>query len=241
MFLNFFEISKVPFERVLNWLDIPFTDARTELKGQGFIVNKAKNLYFNPTGTDKGSIITFVAHRKDIGIRSAAELIYNQFMAGETIMIPEYELHYCEFLEREGITEDQAKDWECGLVKNHKGPAAGRVAFKIRDEYGAKVGYALCNPNDRGWFYFRNYQHKHIYGLHKVPKDCDSVVILTDPLMAVAFNAENAVALTHYGINDSQLELLKRFTYVEIINNSADNVILKLAKQSFVKELATLG
>lgn len=235
MYLNFFTISKVPFQSVLDWLRLGYTETKTELKGQGFIVNKAKNLYFNPTGNDKGSIITFVANQKNISLRTAAEYLYNQFMATENVLIPEYDLHYCEFLAKEGISEETAKDWEIGLVKNHKGPAAGRIAFKVKDVNGEKVGYALYNPKDKSWFYFKGYQHNHLYGLDRVKGD--SVVLLSNPLEAVRFNS-NGIALTHPGLTKPQENLLTKFSFIEVMCPEYENIVLKLVKGSFVKLLA---
>ena len=65
-FLNFKEISKqISFEEVLNWLNIPFQKKDKELRGEGFIINIEKNLFFCPDNDElKGSVINFVAHYK---------------------------------------------------------------------------------------------------------------------------------------------------------------------------------
>src|SRR4030042_1670204 len=64
-FLDFNEISqRIPFANVLDYLNIPYTTKGKELRGEGFIVDTVKNLYFNPKGDDKGSVINFFQARK---------------------------------------------------------------------------------------------------------------------------------------------------------------------------------
>ncbi|MFC1574035.1 hypothetical protein ACFL30_02510 [Candidatus Latescibacterota bacterium] len=64
-FLDFKEISQqIPFADVLDYFNIPYTSKGKELKGEGFIVDTVKNLYFNPKGDDKGSVINFILRSK---------------------------------------------------------------------------------------------------------------------------------------------------------------------------------
>ena len=60
-FFDFTALSKLPFKEFLDYLNVPYKETKTELKGEGFIINKAKNLYFNPIGDDKGSVINFLS------------------------------------------------------------------------------------------------------------------------------------------------------------------------------------
>jgi hypothetical protein len=230
MYLNFSEISKIPFQKVLEWLEIPYTQTQDgKLTGQGFIITIKKNLFFNPTGEDKGSIINFVANYRDMSLRDAAALLHNEFLIEH--QIPEYDLHYCEFLEKEGIPESTAKEWEVGLVKNHKGPAAGRIAFKIRDIDGNKVGYALYNPKDGSYFYFRGYKHDHIYGLHRVQKP----TLYQDPLSAVK---NDAISLTYTGLTEAQEKaLIHRLSALELSSalSNLDNLVKKLVNNIYIK------
>jgi len=73
-FLNFKEISlSIPFEDVLNWLNIPFIKTEKELKGKYFIINIEKNLFFSPKNENlKGSVINFLANHEGIDAREAA-------------------------------------------------------------------------------------------------------------------------------------------------------------------------
>jgi hypothetical protein len=226
MFLNFFEISKIPFKEVLEHLQITYTETIKELKGQGFIVSKGKNKYFNPTGTDKGSVINFVANHNEMSLRDAAEMLYKEFKAvAESPGIPEYDLHYCEFLEKEGISESIAKEWEVGLVKNHKGPAAGRIAFKIMNG-SQKVGYALLNPKDGSWFYFSGYKHDYIYGLNHYTNG----VLYPNPLLAVK---NQGLGLTHPGLTEAQEQaLIHNLNAIQVNDLRIAN---RLMKYIFVK------
>ena len=82
-FLNFAEISKaIPFSDVLNWLNIGYSQKNGELRGDGFIINIDKNLFFVPDNDAlKGSVINFVAHYKKIELREAASLLKQQFLS----------------------------------------------------------------------------------------------------------------------------------------------------------------
>jgi len=61
-FLDFNKISqRIPFADVLDYLNIPYTVKGKELKGEDFIVDTEKNLYFNPKGDDKGKK-SYVTH-----------------------------------------------------------------------------------------------------------------------------------------------------------------------------------
>lgn len=75
-FLNFAEISKsIPFSSVLDWLNIPYKKIAKELKGEDFIISIDKNLFFSPSdNSSNGSVINFVALKKQIGLREAASL-----------------------------------------------------------------------------------------------------------------------------------------------------------------------
>ena len=156
VFLNFSEISQVPFQKVLDWLNIPYTTHNTELKGEGFIVNLEKNLFFNPNNqTIKGSIINFLANRKGIDLRTAAQELKDTFLKEQKPPereLPNLELHYHPFLKDKGISEELAKEYEIGFVKQHS-IISGRIAFKIYDELSIHTGYVAFNFQKNEWFF----------------------------------------------------------------------------------------
>jgi hypothetical protein len=81
--LDFKEIAQVPFKLVLTELfpDMPYTETpQGQIKGQGFVIMPSKNLFFDPNGPAKGNPLHFVAWRKNIGIRDAAQLIYDKIL-----------------------------------------------------------------------------------------------------------------------------------------------------------------
>lgn len=234
MYLDFQEISKVPFKKVLIWLDVPFAETNNQIKGEGFIITPEKNLFFDPHGPAKGSIINFVAFHKGIPLREAAQLIQTNLMAEPPAKeIPEYELHYCKFLEEAGIDEETAKKYEIGLVKS-RGMAAGKIAIKIRDVEGQKVAYALLNPKDGSYFYFKGYHHDHIYNLHNLKGD--RALLVSSPLTAIKLNAENVIALTYPHLTEAQENLIKdKITYLEIATGDNASIATRLIYSLFVK------
>src|ERR1035438_8852993 len=113
-FLNFSEISqKISFKEVLDWLNIPYSVYQNgEIRGEGFIINTVKNLYLNPKGADKGSVINFLSNFKGIDVRSAASELNKRFLteAKEPKReLPNLELHYCKFLEDKGIRSEERR------------------------------------------------------------------------------------------------------------------------------------
>ena len=100
-YLDFADISaRVPFQSLLDHLNIPYTTTETELKGEGFVISREKNLYKNPTGEDKGSVINFLAAKKALSLREAASQLKSTFLAKEeekpkeAPALPYYELTY---------------------------------------------------------------------------------------------------------------------------------------------------
>ena len=113
-YLNFAELSKVPFKSLLDHLNVLYNETKTELKGEGFIVNKEKNLFFNPTGEGKGSVINFLSAHKGISLRDAAAEIKQQFFAPpEAKKLPDYDLNF----EKAGFPPEVAKELEFGYCK----------------------------------------------------------------------------------------------------------------------------
>jgi len=247
-YLDFAEISKVPFQEVLNWQNVPFQETKAELKGDGFIVNKDKNLYFNPQGDDKGSVINWLSTRERISLREAAQLIRDHFNGKppEKKEIPEYELHYHKFLEERGITPEIAQEYELGLVKS-RGVMAGKIAIKIRDAEGEKVAYIGRNlKGERKYFFFKGYTHDHIYNLHR--QEHPYVILTVSPFDVLHLVKEGfpfSIGLLQRSMSAKQEELMKRFKRVVLFHPEGDNIALRLSKVCFVKQVAnsvqTLG
>lgn len=239
-YLNFSEISKIPFEKVLNHLGVAYTESDNSLRGEGFIVSRAKNLYFNPKGSDKGSVINFLAYVKGTDLRTAATELKKAFLEEEAKKeIPEYELHYCKWLEQAGISEDLAEDFECGLVKS-RGIMAGKVALKIKDSAGRKVAYIGRNINPEAqndWFFFKGYKNDHIYNIWRV--SVESEVILTTSPFAVmkihSFGYTNVLGLLSSNMTEAQENLLKRFYHILLLHPNPQNIQQRLSHWAYVK------
>lgn len=237
-FLNFKEISTVPFKDVLDWLNIPYTVHNGELRGEGFIVDTAKNLYFNPKGTDKGSVINFVSTKKETDLRTCAKIIKDNFLTAikEPVReLPNLELHYCKFLEEKGITEEMAKELEIGLVKQHS-IISGRIAFKTYNEIGKHSGYVAYNIQKDDWFFPKSFKRT-LYN----PKKCGGNVILTvDIFSTLDFlkRGRESVALIGKTMTLTQEEQLAKFPQVLLIHPEPDNIVVRLSKLTYVRSSA---
>ena len=248
--LDFKSISNaVPFQTVLDHFNITYEEVEGQLKGDGFVVSKEKNLYFNPKGEDKGSIINFMAKHMDIGLREAAKEIKNHFLVEkketEEKKIPEYNLtNDHPFLKEKGITPELAKEFEMGYY-SQRGIMAGKIAIKIRDKDGNKFGYIGRNIKDNGngkYFFFKGYKSVHIYNLYSVKgKSCILTVSPFDVVKLHAGGHKNAIALISHSMTAEQEELLKQFDEILLLHPKPDNILRRLSRFAFIKAPDTLS
>ena len=235
-FLNFSEISqKVTFQQLLDWLNIPYSTQNGEIRGDSFIITTSKNLYFNPNGEDKGSVINFLSKQKGIDLRSAAQELKKQFLteAKEPKReIPELELHYCPFLKDKGISEELAKQLEIGFVKQ-RSIMAGKLAFKTYDQEGNHSGYVGYNYSKDEWFFPKGFKRT-LYN----PMKCSGDIILTVDIFSTItgiIEGKKCCSLIGKTMTDIQAEQLSQFTSVVLVHPEPDNIVARLAKKSFVK------
>lgn len=238
-FLNFAEISKIPFKDVLDWLNIPYSiHSNGEIRGDNFIINNDKNLYLNPNGDDKGSVINFLSHLKDIDLRTAAKELKDHFLTEAKPPkkdIPNLELHYCPFLKEKGISEEVAKALEIGLVKQHS-IIAGRIAFKTYDEIGNHSGYVAYNFQKNEWFFPKGFKRT-LYNPHRF-SNCE-VTLVVDIFSCISLLSDNipCVCLIGKTMTDTQAEQLSQFTRVSLVHPEPDNIVVRLARKTFVKAI----
>lgn len=210
-YLNFDEISKrVKFGQVLDWLQIPYTETQTgEYKGQAFIINKLKNVYFNPVGHDKGSVINFVSALKGIDLRTAAKLLKDQFLATKTQEepkrpIPTLELEYHPFL-AQICPEDVCKGLKVGFCKQ-KSIMSGRICFKVGEHY---IGYSLEKED---WLFPKGFKRDTLWNIENCDKDI--IFITKDPLVAllmIAHGYHNTASIMGTKPTVEQDEIVSRF------------------------------
>ena len=236
-FLNFSEISqKIPFKEVLDWLNIPYSIQNGEIRGEGFIINTIKNLYLNPKGDDKGSVINFLANNKGVDVRTAASDLNKRFLteAKEPKReLPNLELHYCKFLEDKGISEEFAKDYEIGLVKQHS-IISGRIAFKIYDKLSIHTGYVAYNFQKDEWFFPKGFKRE-LYNIHRIKGDEVTLTVSIWETLDFGKRGIPSVSLIGKTMTDIQAEQLSRFSRVVLVHPEPDNVVVRLARKSFVR------
>jgi len=239
-FLNFAEISqKIQFKDVLDWLNIPYSATQQgELKGEGFIITISKNLYFNPKNEDKGSVINFLASYKGLDLRGAAKELKDRFLTEAKLPkreLPNLELHYCKFLE-DKITEEMAKEFEIGLVKQHS-IIAGRIAFKTYDENDQHSGYVAYNPKDDSWFFPKGFKRT-LYNPAKFSGEEITLTVDIISCLSLIKAGTPCVALIGKTMTDILAEQLSRFTRVVLVHPEPDNIVVRLARSTFVKSSA---
>jgi hypothetical protein len=237
-FINFAEISqKILFKDLLDWLNIPYTATQNgELKGEGFIITTSKNLYFNPIGEDKGSVINFLAKQKGLDVRSAAHELKKNFLTESKEPkreLPNLELHYCKFLEEKGISQEIAKEYEIGLVKQHS-IIAGKIGFKTYDENRQHSGYIAYNFQKNEWFFPKGFRRT-LYNAHRITaKEVVLTISIWETLEYLKKDIPS-VSLIGKTMTDKQAEQLTKFINILVIHPEPNNILVRLARKSFVK------
>lgn len=211
-YLNFTEISKVGFEKILELLKLPYTRTNNgEIKGECFIISLKKNQYFNPTGSDKGSVINFVAAQKGMDLRSAAKLIKDEFLTPKEEpkrQIPVLELEYHPFLE-EIAPPDLCQGLNVGFCKQ-KSIMNGRICFKV----GAN-GYVGYNPDDKSWLFPKSFKRDTLWNI----ENCDQDLILVtndlfDALKLVNKGYHYTASIMGINPTEEQKQILQKYPFV---------------------------
>lgn len=241
-FLNFKEISSaIEFTDVLNWLNIPFQKKGKELRGDGFIVSLDKNLFFCPDNDQlKGSIINFVAHYKKVSLREAASLLKTQFLSKKNVTkpmreIPNLTLEWNNYIEERKITNDIAKEYEIGYVKQ-RSIVAGKIAFKIYDHEGNHIGYIGYKSEDGSWFFPKGFKRP-LYNVFKLT-DTKSAIVTVDPFDALriaSLGFKQVMSLLANSMTAEQEEQLKKFKYILLFHKEPENIVNRLYQTSFIK------
>lgn len=241
-FLNFAEISKaVPFQDLLDLLNIPYIIKKDELHGDGFIINVSKNLFFMPKNDAiKGSPINFLAYHKNIELRDAALELKKQFLSKikETKPkrdMPNLTLEWNDYILERGITPEIAKEYEIGLVKQ-RSVMAGRIAFKIYDHAGKHIGYIGHRIEDGNWFFPKGFKRP-LFNAYRL-KDNKSIIVTVDPFDALriaSLGLPQVTALLANSMTEEQEEQLKKFKYILLFHKEPQNIINRLYQTSFIK------
>ncbi len=240
-FLNFKEISSaILFKDVLNWLNIPYQKTDKELKGDYFIVNIVKNLFFSPKNENlKGSIINFVANHNGVELREAAMLLKAQFLSEKEHTpkrdIPILTLEHHSYLNERFISQEVAERYEYGYVKQ-RSIMAGRIAFKILDHSGMHIGYIGYKIEDGTWFFPKGFKRP-LYNVNNV-MDNNFVIVTTDPfdtLRIISSGFSEVVCLLANSMTAEQEEKLKKFKNILLLHKEPDNIISRLRSTSYIK------
>ena len=237
-FLDFNEISqRIPFVDVLDYLNIPYTSKGKEMKGEGFIIDTEKNLYFNPKGEDKGSVINFLHAHNGGTLRDCALELKKQFMDESKKPkreIPTLELEYGHAsVSKLGINEETAKYFDIGYC-GQKSIMAGKVAFKIIDHNNEHTGY--IGLKEGKWFYPKGFKRETLYNLYRQEREA---VILTVSVVDVihihGLGFPFVIGLMGKSATSSQLELLRRFKRILLLHPEPENIRNHLTEFAFVK------
>ena len=237
-FLDFNEISQmIPFADVLDYLNIPYTTKGKELRGEGFIVDTAKNLYFNPKGDDKGSVINFLQAHKGGTLRDSAIELKKQFLDQPKKPerdIPTLELDHSHVeVAKLGISQEASEYFNIGYC-GKKSIMAGKVAFKIIDHNNEHRGY--IGLKDGKWFYPKGFKRDTLYNLFRQKKE--AVIIAVSVLDVVHLHSlgfQFVVGLMGKSATGTQLELLRRFKRILLLHPEPENIRNRICEVSFVK------
>ena len=237
-FLDFKEISqRIPFADVLDYLNIAYTRKGKELRGEGFIIDKEKNLYFNPKGEDKGSVINFFHAHKGGILRDCALELKRQFLNEPKTPkrdIPVLELEYDHpAVSKLGIDEETAEYFDIGYC-GRKSIMAGKVAFKIIDHNNEHQGY--IGLKDEKWFYPKGFRRDTLYNLFRQKQESVIVVVsVMDVVHIYNLGFSFVIGLMGKSATGAQLELLQRFKRILLLHPEPENIRNRLIELAFVK------
>lgn len=243
-YLDFKEICKtISFEEVLNWLNIPYSKRGDELKGNAgvfkFIVNIDKQLFFVPRNEAiKGSIINFLSEYNGMTLREAAielQSVFNKDTEPPQRDIPELKLFYTPILEKFGITEEIAMQYEVGLVKQ-KSIMKGRIAFKVCNQFEKVEGYVGWHAEKDHWLFPKNFKRP-VYNANNIQyRELVIVTVSTlECLRLISRGYSNCVALIAKSMSEHQESILKSYSKIILLHPEPENIILRLAPNSFIK------
>ena len=237
-FLDFNEISqRMPFSDVLDYLNIPYTRKGKELKGEGFIVDTEKNLYFNPKGNDKGSVINFFHAHNGGTLRDCALELKRHFLSEPRTPkreIPVLELdHTHAAVSNLGIYEETAEYFDIGYC-GQKSIMAGKVAFKIINHNNDHKGY--IGVKEEKWFYPKGFKRDTLYNLYRQEREAIILTVSTlDVIHIHGLGFPFVIGLMGKSATDSQLELLRRFKRILLLHPEPENIRNRLTEFAFVK------
>ncbi len=242
MYLDFKKISQeIPFKDVLDWLNIPYREKTKEIKliydSQLFIVNKNTNSFFCPENMEiNGSVINFYSYIKPCNLRSSAEELTRQFLDKSLPKreLPELTLEYHHYLKDYGITEETALKYEVGFTRQN-GIMQGRIAFKVYDENGDKIGYVGYKPEKNDWLFPKNFKRP-LYN-HYLYKEVGSIILTENPFDAIYLCQLNfpTVCLLGQGLTAKQEEGLKGYQSILALNREPENIVCRMSKHLFIK------
>jgi hypothetical protein len=232
MFLDFKQISKdVEFKQVLDWLNIPYQETKTELKTENIIANKEKNLFFHKQGGKGGSVIQFYADHSNQSVREAALVLFKQFIKQPDKPkreIPELTLQYCQFLEKRGFSEEFSKKMNIGLCKQ-KSILNGFICVKTGIHY---IGY---KEKENKWFFPKGFTRDFLYNPLKT--ETESIICTADVFNCLYLISQDlpSVSIMGNSATDKQIELLSKFKNILLIHKEPHNIAIRLMANSFVK------
>jgi hypothetical protein len=243
MYLNFKEIGgQVSFKDLLDWLNFPYKEKngelKGELKGQVFVVNKEKNLFYLTEEKRGGSIINFLSEFKEIDLRASALEIKKTFLDHKEPKreIPELKLEYCKYLKDLGINEEVCKKYEVGLVTS-KTIVSGRVCFKIYDETGEHLGYIGYHPIKDNWYIPQNLKRP-LWNYHP----SKYAIVTTNPFAAlklISMGLEQSMSIFGANLTEYQENLLLDINTILLVHAEPQNIINRLIHKCYIKSYWT--
>ncbi|RJQ67322.1 MAG: hypothetical protein C4519_24305 [Desulfobacteraceae bacterium] len=240
-YLDFQKISQqVSFEALFNHLNLPFTRDKDTIKTDRVIVSVKKNMFFYKDTQKGGSPINFYSDHADCNLRQAAEYLQKIFLTEipePKRQIPTLTLEYDPWMEKQGITEKEAAEFEIGKVKA-KSVLSGCVAFRLYYEDQAPAGYVGWNLKDKKWIFPKGSKRGNVvYNLNRVNTDYSILVSdILDCLHIIRQGFPFTVALMAESATDEQINLLGNcFKRVLVIHKAPENILCRISQYCFCK------
>ena len=240
MYLDFKEISKIPFKAVLDYLGVYYNETRDGVKGvindTMFNVTVEKNMFFCPHMKEwKGGIINFLSIHRGVTLIEAAKEIKEQFIdqpKDPKRPIPDLKLEYCTELRVGGISKTTAELLEIGMCKS-RSILAGHICFKMYDGEQC-VGYVYMDKKATKFLVPKGYKHDYLFNYHRTQGTL--LIVAPDVWTAAKIHSRgivDVVGLTHPSITEAQVALLSKYQLLLVDPEPAN--IIRLSQSCYVK------
>lgn len=179
-----------------------------------------KNISYCPTCKAGSNIVSIVSLIKGLEFQEAKKFLIEKAIGEDKPIERElnlnYELEWCDLMEKEGLNRELCEGIGIGKPKG-KTMLSGCVAFTVHNEVGLKIAYYGIRIADRRPIFHNSFNPElYLYSYHATEKE-EEVIVTTDMFSCVRHLAEGKQAICNFGLpylSSRQMELISAFRFI---------------------------